>query len=131
MRMNKKVIAIGLVLVVPLMTLGSAVPTNVYQAIDVTGTITRSSTSVLDGSMSLGNLSSGEAFNVTSSSGSITVAEASGLNVSEFLMAPWDTPYYWQRFDVLNVKLTIDDVSWTVPILMKPMDAPENNGWHV
>jgi len=109
-----------IVLIIATLVGVSAIPSNWFEAADVTGTIVQSETGIIKAIINLGSLQSASDFSVTEN-GTIVVAEAEGLNITKFIIT---TPaggqidsYLPERFSFLTINLTIYNDVWSVPIV--------------
>jgi hypothetical protein len=121
--MKKTIIVVLLVvaLVTSVYTYGSS--TNWFNSARFTGNlIPDTSNRVSSISLDLGNLVSASTFNV-SGSGTIVIGTSTGLNLSNILMTPHlylpsEQRNYWlSRFLDLSVNFTLDNVTFTMPII--------------
>jgi len=108
----------------------SAIPSNWFEAADVTGIIVQTETGIVKAIINLGSLQSASEFNACAN-GTITVVEASGVNITKLVMN-WPGPtdehgYFEERFFSLTINLTIYDDVWSIPIVTN--GAFETSKW--
>lgn len=115
MLVTRKASIVGLVAVL-LVVLG-VMAMNQYEVARVTGVIIQSGTSVITATVQLENISSAANFSATGY-GSITVEEAEGLDITRFLVVPWDTSYWNDRFYTYTLNFTVDGDTWTIPFMV-------------
>src|SRR5271157_274952 len=106
-----------------LISLAYAGSMNWFNAATFKGTLMPDqSTKVTEISLDLGNLESAQSFNV-SGNGTITVGQSNGIELSNVLMTPHlyipdDQRNYWlDRFIDLSVNFTVDNTTYTLPII--------------
>lgn len=103
-----------------------AIPINWFEAAEVTGVVVQTESGIVKAIVDLGVLSSATGFSA-SGNASLTIAEAEGLKIAEFVMGfPYYTPedgyvyesYLTMRFYSLSVDLTIGENVWSIPIVV-------------
>jgi hypothetical protein len=119
----KKTITVAFLTVVISVTLAYGNSTNWFQSAKFTGNLMPDTTTRISPiSLDIGNLESGSGFNV-SGSGTITVGQTNGVNLSNVLMTPHlyipdsQRNYWLERFIDLSVNFTLDNTTYTMPII--------------
>ena len=90
--MNRKLVSIMVIMLIIATLVGVlAIPSNWFEAADVTGIIVQTETGIVKATINLGSLQSASEFNACAN-GTITVVEASGVNITKLVMnwpGPW------------------------------------------
>ena len=113
--MRKIVLIAVLVVIGAIVTLVFALPTNWFQVAEVSGVIVQTQTGTVKAIINLGTISSGSGFSA-SGSGTITVAEAGGLNLTMF-MASYPGAFDNTKFYDLDINVTIDLTERSIPFV--------------
>jgi hypothetical protein len=103
-----------------------AIPSNWFEAAEVTGVVVETETGTVKAIINLGNLTSATSFSA-SGNGTITIDESGGLSIEKFIMGhPYYTPeedyvyerYLTNRFYELSLNLTVGDTTVSMPIVV-------------
>jgi len=105
----------------------AAIPTNWFDAAQITGVVVKTESSTVKAIINLGNLTSATTFSA-SGNATLNIAESSGLKIEKFIMGhPEYTPeegyvyerYLTGRFYNLRLNFTVGDKSLSMPIVVK------------